>query len=249
VANGNKLKKVKDEHIILGLIQRAKENASEMFIWKLVGKTKHLGQVRIESVRKFRSDFCIIPSDGQERIVQDLMSGSSYIDIYIPDSVFMVRAQVKQTEAPIRYYLHFPIHAAQVERRSDVRLNVHDEREVRINFFKSTSEIREKTQSFTKDVFDLSAGGFSFLVSRMESKFFDVGDNISAITIEAGTWRSQVSAQITMIREVEPDKYNQLQYKVWRICCRFSNIDQVSRKYLENYIFQRIKEELHAING
>ena len=73
MSTDNKLKKVKDESVILSLLNGAKEVGAEVFIWRLVGGSKYLGQVKIESVRRPRSDFCIVPSDGQDRLVQELM--------------------------------------------------------------------------------------------------------------------------------------------------------------------------------
>lgn len=245
----NKLKKVNDEATIVGLISGAKEGHFEVFIWKLIGGSKHLGQVRIESVRKLRKDFCITPIDGQERQVQDLMGTQGYIDLYIPESALLLRCQVKQTDAPIRYYLHLPEFAAQVDRRKSARLNVYEGEEVKICFSKSVAVPRPMSQYFHKTCMDISNGGFSFLVSKMESKFFHVGDPMAGVVIKAGDWSAKLSAEIATIREVEPDEYNGLTYKVWRISCRFSQIDQISKKYIDKFIFERIKNDLCAING
>lgn len=246
--NDNTLKKVKDEATIYSLLSGAKENNSESFIWRLVGNTKHLGQVRIEAIRKSRRDFCIIPAEGQDRIVQDLIGNHSHVDLYIPDSALLLRCVVKTADAPFRYYLQVPEFVAQVERRKNLRLNVHASSEVRISFGKSVTLPRPMTQHFLKDCFDISTGGFSFFVSKMESKFFQVGDPIASVEVKAGKLATKASAEVVTIREIEPDEYNGFTYKVWRISCRFSQIDVVSRKYLERFIFERIKDELHAIN-
>lgn len=248
LTNDNKLKKIKDESVIVSLISGAKENQSEVFIWRLIGGSKHLANVRIESIRKPRKDFCVVPAPGHEKQVQELMSSQNYIDIYVPESALLLRCMIKQTDAPIRYYLQLPEFAAQVERRKNFRLNVYDSEEVRINFGKAVSVPRPMSQNFNKNCFDISAGGFSFFVSRMESKFFQIHDPIRNIEIKAGSWSAKVNAEIALIKEVEPDEHNGLTYKVWRVCCRFSSIDQISKKYLEKYIFERIKEELHVIN-
>lgn len=244
----NKLKKVKDEATILSLLSGAKESSSEVFIWKLIGNTKHLGQVRIESIRKSRKDFCIIPAEGQDRLVQDLMGSHSQVDLYIPDYALLLRCSIKQTDAPYRYYLQLPNFVAQVDRRKSFRLNVHQSNEVRVSFGKSVTVPRPMSQHFLKDCFDVSTGGFSFFVSKMETKFFQVNDPITQVEIKAGSWAAKVNAEIAQIREVDPDESNGLTYKVWRVSCRFSQIDQISRKYLEKFIFERIKDELHAIN-
>ena len=247
--NDNALKKVKDEYAILSLLFGAKDKNADVFVWKLIGNTKHLGQVRIESIRKMRNDFCIIPAEGQDRAVQDLMSGQSFVDLYIPDSALLLRCHVKHTDAPYRYYLTITEFVAQVERRKSLRLNTYDTSEVKVSFGKSVSLPRPMSQFFLKDCFDISPDGFSFFISKMESKFFQADDPISTVEIKTGKWSTHADAQIVMIREVEPDDHNGLTYKVWRVSCKFSKIDQVSRKHLEKYIFERIKDELHAING
>lgn len=247
--NDNQLKKVKDEYAILSLLFGAKDNSADVFVWKLIGNTKHLGQVRIESIRKMRNDFCIIPADGQDRTVQDLMSGQNFVDLYIPDSSLLLRCSVKQTDAPFRYYLKIPDFVAQVERRKSLRLNTYDSSEVKVSFGKSVTLPRPMSQYFLKDCFDVSPGGFSFFISKMESKFFQTSDPIAMVEIKAGKWSTHVDAEIVTIREVEPDEFNGLTYKVWRVSCKFSKIDQISRKYLEKFIFERIKDELHAINS
>jgi hypothetical protein len=248
LSDDNKLKKVKDKATIMSLLSGAKESSSEVYIWRLIGSAKHLGQVRIESIRKMRNDFCIIPAEGQDRLVQDLMGSQNYVDLYVPGSALLLRCNIKQTDAPYRYYLTIPEFVAQVERRKSFRLNTYDTADVKVSFGKSVTLPRPMSQHFLKDCFDVSTGGFSFFVSKMESKFFQPNDPIPLIEIKAGDWGTKVSAEIATVREIEPDEFNGLTYKVWRVSCRFSKIDQISRKYLEKYIFERIKSELHAIN-
>lgn len=248
MAHDNKLKKVNDESTILSLLAGTKELNAEVFIWKLIGSSKHLGQVKIESIRKMRRDFCIIPQEGQDRIVQDLMASQSYVDLYIPDSALLLRCSIKSTDAPYRYYLQIPDFVAQAERRKRFRLNVHESSEVKVSFGKTVTIPRTMSQHFLKDCYDISTGGFSFYISKMESKFFQVGDQISSLEMKTGSWSTKANAEIMTIREVEPDEFNGLSYKVWRVSCKFSSMDQISRKYLEKYIFERIKDELHAIN-
>jgi hypothetical protein len=229
------LKKIKDEYTILSLLSGTKESLGPIYVWKLVGAYKHLGQARIESLRKNRNDFCIVPSEGQDKIVQDLIIGNSNVDLYIPDSSLVFRCAVKTIDAPSRYYLHMPDFVAQVERRKGFRLNVHESSEVKVNFSKALSLQRLLTQHFTKECFDLGSGGFSFFVSKMEAKFFSKNDKILSIDLRAGNWGTKLDAEVAMVREVVPDQTNGLSYKVWRVSCRFTSIDEV-------------RDDLHAIN-
>ena len=248
LASENKLKTVKEKGTILELLSGSKEGNFEVFIWKLIGNSKLLGQVRIESIRKLRNDFCIVPAEGQDRTVQDLMGSQHHMDLYIPEASILFRCQIKQTDAPYRYYLQLPEFVAQIERRRDHRLNVYDEAQVKLSFAKTTKEQKPISQHFLKDCFDISTGGFSFLISKMESKFFQSGDEIKTLELKAGNWSVKVGVEICTILEVEPSDSNNISYKAWRVGCRFTQIDQISRKYVEKYIFERIKDELHAIN-
>jgi hypothetical protein len=247
--NGNKLKKVNDESTIMSLLSSAKEGSFEVYIWRLIGDSKHVAHVKIESIRKSRGDFSIAPMDLADRKVQELIGSQNFIDLYIPDSALLLRCSIKQTDAPHRYYLHLPEFVAQVERRKSFRVNVHETSEVRLNFNKAIPFPRHMTQQFNKNCFDISTGGFSFFVSRMESKFFKVNDPIRSVVVQIGNWTTKINAEVALIKEVEPDEYNGLTYKVWRVCCRFNQIDQISKKYLEKFVFERLKEEVHAINS
>ena len=247
--SGNKLNKIYDLLQIIGNVTTAKENECEVFVWRFVGGSKHIGLARIEAVRKQRNDFCIVPQDGQGGILQDLISGQTQIDLYIPSMSTLMRCRLKKTDAPVRYYLELPEFIAQVERRKELRLNVYEEEEVKVSFNKTITLPRAINQYFMKACFDVSTGGISFLVSKSESKLFHPEDMITAMELKAEKWSAKIATQVLSIRETEPDEANGFPYKVWRVSCRITQIDPVAKKQLEKFIFERIKEELHAING
>ena len=249
MSNGNKLNKVHDLHQILSNLNSAKENTAEVYLWRFVGGSKHLALSRIESVRKQRGDFCVVPAEGQDRILQDLVGGQSQVDLYIPSMSILMRCRIKQTDAPFRYYLEFPEFIAQAERRRHLRLNVYEKEEIKVSFGKSVVMPRAMSQFFLKSCFDVSTGGLSFFVSKTESKLFQPEDKIPTMELKSSNWSAKVSSKVLSIRETDPDEANGFPYKVWRVSCQITQIDSVSRQQLEKFIFERIKEELHAING
>jgi hypothetical protein len=249
VKDGNKLNKVHDTNQIFLNIMSAKEECSEIFVWRFVGATKHLGLSRIEAVRKQRNDFCIVPVEGQDRVLQEMISGQTHIDLYIPSKCILMRCRLKQTDAPFRYYLEFPEFIAQAERRKDLRLNVYEQQEIKVSFGKTITLPRTMSQYFLKSCFDVSTGGLSFFVSKAEAKLFSPDDEISTMEIKSEKWSTKVSSQVLAIRETSPDEANGFPYKLWRVSCKITQIDPVAKKQLEKFIFERIKEELHAING
>lgn len=249
MSEGNKLNKVQDPLVIQSNLNSVKESCIDVYVWKFVGGVKHLAVSRIEAIRKQRNDFCIVPQEGQDRLLQDLMSGQSNIDLYIPDKALLFRCRVKQTDAPFRYYLEFPDFVAQAERRSSLRVLPKPEDELKISFGKSVTAPRQMSQHFLKPCFDISVGGLSFYVSKTESKFFRIEDIVKDIELKNSNWGTKISFQVLDVRETEPDELNDFAYKAWRVSCKILQIDPVSKKHLERFIFERIKGELHAING
>jgi hypothetical protein len=247
--NHDKFLKIEDEGVIMNLLSGANARKSEVFIWKFFGNLKHIGQVKIEYIRKSRKDFCISPFEGQDQIIHNLIYLQDWVDLYIPESLALLRCKLKSVDSPNRYFLKFPIFAGHVERRKSLRLNVYDSSEVKLAFTKSLQLANTINQRFSKDCFDLSSGGFSFLVSKMELKYFQINETIQNIELKASDFTITVSASIRSLLEVEPDEYNNLPYKVWRVNCAFISIDKNSQKFLEKFIFERIKTDLSAINN
>lgn len=238
--------KIEDPAIIYELLMGCKENKCDIFVWKMVGGEEHLGAVQLESVSRSRRDFSIIPHDNHEEDVQNLMMHQSYIDFYIPNAQLLFRCQIKTNGGPIRYTLQLPSEVSQIDRRSARRVNTEDER-FKVSF--QSQNPYGQTQQFVKNCFDVSAGGMSFYVSKIERKFFQEGGVLKDILIDSSEWKTQVTAQMVLVKELEPNEFNNLPYRVWRVCCRFKGVDEKTRQLLDQYIFERIKGELHAING
>jgi hypothetical protein len=245
----NNLKQIRDAATVLSLINTVKEESLEVYIWKFLGGTKLMGKVKIESLRKFKNDFCIVPVEGQDRMVMEMMSSQNHIDLYVPESALLLRCSIKHTDAPARYYLTIPEFVAQADRRKSLRLSSKDVGEIKLVFAKPMNGSQKPVvQHFMKTCYDVSTGGFSFLVSKGEFKFFDPKDAIPMVELKSKGLHAKLNVEVVTVREIEPDQHNGLTYKAWKISCRFTQIDQITKKYLEKYIFERIKEDLCAIN-
>jgi hypothetical protein len=244
----NNLKEVKDKVTIFNLLSGAKENDSDVFVWRLIGHKKHLGKMRIESLRKSDNVLCLIPLEDDEAIIKEIVGNLGHVDLYIPDCAMLLRCDLKSTDRGLRYYLKIPILVVQLERRQVLRLTISDPNSLQVNFSKSSQRSVGGPQHFSKPCVDLSSGGISFFVSKLELKYFQIGDEISEVKLKFEKWSIQLALQVCSILEISPDEYNKLPYRVWRINCKFNSIDQVSKKYLERYIFERINQELRVIN-
>lgn len=247
LSNEVKFTQITSISAIYELLQSAKDFTSDVFIWRLLAGEEHLGHVRVESLNKTRKDFTIVSHSLHEKIVQNLLLNQSTIDFYIPNSSLLFRCHIKSSEGGQRYTFHFPVEISQVDRRSTSRINTHQEEDLGIQFLAKSE--RGVSQQFLKKCFDMSAGGLSFYTSRMEQKFFQDGSLISEMKIKTEKWATKVDAEVVMIKEMEPNEFNGIPYKVWRVCCRFKGLDDLHKQQLNRYILQKIKDELHAINA
>lgn len=245
----NSMKKISDSKTIWSLLKSSKELSRQAYVWKFIGDKKHLAMVKIESLRKVRNDFCLIPIDGHQKLVESLLTEQTEVDLYIPESSLLIRCFLRHSDAPKRYYLTFPHFAAILERRKHLRLDVYEAGSVKVNFSKSVVVPRVMSQYFEKTITDIGGGGFSFYVSKMELKYFQVGDPIIGISFKTYEWNARLDGEVANIREVEPDEFNGLSYKVWRVSCKFRNIDSQSQKYIEKFTLERIKQDLNVINS
>lgn len=243
----NSLSKIFEKDKIVNLLSNLKNEQAEIFVWKLIGDQKHLASIAIEAIRIARGDFILVASPGNEPLLNDILAGSGNIDFYVPSSGTLFRSKFKKSEEN-RFYLEIPSFFAQSERRKSLRAEVYEE-DFEIRFQKKTQTYKEITQTFSKKCFDISTGGFSFFISKTESPFFRKGDEFGDISLKFGPWGTTASAHITRVTDVEPTEQNGLRYKAQLVSCSFLDLNDIHRKQLEKLIFERIKDDLHAINS
>lgn len=243
----NNLKEVKDKVTIFNLLTGAKENDSDVFVWRFIGSQKHLGRMRIESFRKTDGTLCLVPVEEDEKIVREIVGNLGHVDVYIPDCAMLFRCDLKTTDRDIRYYLKIPTLVAQLERRISVRLVTDKNSKFTVQFTTSSRRQNLPPMQFTKDCIDISSGGLSFYVSKQELKFFQISEEIKKVKISLEVKSIPLEMMVTTILEISPDEFNKLPYKVWRVNCKFTSIDQISKKYLEKFILEKINLDLHDI--
>lgn len=231
------------------MLQTSKDKNSEVLFWRLTHDSKLVVGFKIELVRRSRQEVVVATVAGQEKQALELIGSRDFVDVYIPDSGLLLRCLIKSGEEQKKFTLQVPTSAALMERRGQARLNVFDTGEFNLSFSKTSDGLKPVSQSFSKSCFDISAGGFSFFISRLETKFFQIHNPIRNIQLTIPGHTFKVSAEIALIKEVDPSHVPGLTYKAWRVCCKFNQIDDISRRYLERYIFERLQEDLHVINS
>ncbi len=203
--------------------------------------------MKIESFRKSDSVLCLVSVDENLGLVKEIVGTLGHVDLYIPDCAMLFRCDLKSTDRGQRYYLKIPPLVVQLERRKSLRLVTTEEDPVSVAITKSVKRMGGGTQQFKKPCVDISVGGFSIYVSKLELKHFQIGDEISSGEISFQTRKISITAQVCSILEIAPDDFNKNPYKIWRVNFRLKSHDQLSMRQLEKFIFEKINQDLHVI--
>lgn len=238
-ANSNILKKNYSAWAIFSILNNTKLRGKPAIAWRIVSGKKITAEVFIRVIRRSRNEILIRGTDpGSQKILGTLSSGSENLNLFLPEDMVLFQSDIKSFDSSGDTTLKVPSMIAQIDRRKHMRLFVAEEVPAQIKFFKQTHAQRANTQMFDKQCFDISAGGLSFIVSKMESKFFMEGDSIGPIRIFAENKEVSVTGKIVNILDVEPDNRNKLHYKGRKICLRYDKIDPKDRKFIDDFVFR-----------
>jgi c-di-GMP-binding flagellar brake protein YcgR len=235
---GNKLIPNSEEWVIFNIINSAKLNGRVFIAWKFIGKQKLTVEIEVVSIRKFRDEFKIKAVGANKKNLKEIFSGAETVNIYGPDDLVLFQSGIKFSDTDGGYYLSFPKMIAQVERRKFLRLFIHDNLQCYVNFLKKGHGVRRGIQSFEKKCFDVSAGGASFVVSKIESRFFAVGDDLYGMELIIDDQSFLINGKIVNIIELKPNERNKLAYRGWKICVKYTEIERRAMKVINEYVFR-----------
>ena len=238
---GNKLTKNDSEWAIFSIINNAKLNNKTLVAWRIIGGQKVTVDVNIRVIRKFRAELVMTPQNPRgKQMLADLSSGTDRLNFYLMDDMVLFQSKIKNKESNGDITVTLPNMIAQIDRRKHLRLFLEEDNQVVINFVKETNFTSNPTQRFTKNCFDLSAGGLSFIISKSESKFFRIGDKIDGIKLKVDERDILINAEIVNIFNVEPNEVNKLNYRGQKICIKYTKIKPSGQKILSEFVFKSI---------
>lgn len=238
-AGSNNLKKNRNAWAIFSILNNAKVQARPAIAWRMSAGKKVTADVFIRVIRKSRNEILFRGVDpANHKLFSSLVSGRDKINFFLPEEMVLFQTEVKSFDSSGDATVHIPEMIAQIDRRKHMRLYTGDMTLARAKFQKQTHMQRGNIQLFDKTCFDISAGGFSFIASKLESKFFMKDDKIETVKILAEDTEITVSGKIVNILDVEPDGRNNLHYKARKICVRYDRIEPKDRQFLNDFVFR-----------
>jgi c-di-GMP-binding flagellar brake protein YcgR len=242
-----KFKKIKDPRQIFSHLMRMKDQGFEVYVWRFIGDKKYLAQVSITIMRKMRKEFVIKPIPSEVEAFSLVIGVQDEVNFYIPKAAMIFRCTIGQQDYRGEVTLLSPEFIAQIERRRFPRLETYKKEDAKCFFSKCMVSKKVQTQYFQKTCFDLSAGGFSVLVSKFESPYFIKGDKVKDLELIFSDKKILVDAQVVSSVAIDPEDNPEIIYKVFKISFRFTQIQSRDFEFLSREIFERLDSKDIAI--
>ena len=189
--SGSKLTKINSEWAIFSIINNAKLNEKTLVAWRIIGGKKVTVDVKIRVIRKFRSELVMSPENSRSKaMLSDLAAGTDRLNFFLAEEMVLFQSRIKSKDRSGDITVEIPDLIAQIDRRKHLRLFVEEKQPVLLEFSKKTNSHLTTVQTFKKPIFDLSAGGLSFVISKLESKFFRLGDKLQKVKLAVESLRN-----------------------------------------------------------
>ncbi len=234
----NKLLPIKSSDQIFEMINNARNKNSTLLVWRLGGDNKITTQVHIKLIRKSRREMELLPGIEINKL-KKIIAGRENVNFYLPDEAILFQSNIKGFDDKMNLRVSLPEMVAQVDRRKQLRLFMDDTTSFNIQFKKSYQQHRTHTQAFSKNCYDLSAGGLSFIVSKMEQKFFKPNDDF-LVKMNVENREIEVNVKIINIIPIEPNSNNKLVYSGAKICTQFQNLSPDVKNLLQIFVLKYV---------
>lgn len=238
------LKTNKNEKFIFNRINTCKVNEEGILFWKFSGKKKLTCKARISYVSKFSKDFKVTFDEKNLKIFKEFISNDEFANVFIPEFAVLFQSFIKTFDEDGTLLLKFPNTISQLERRKYNRLNIEEGILAKAIFYKEKEFQRKQTQLFNRSLHDISAGGASIIVSRIEGKLFSKGDKIEKMMLILDNIQFNLQVKVVNMISIEPNEYNNLIYKSWKLCFKFINISKNDSELINHFVFRYLDDEI-----
>lgn len=238
----NKLKKINDPRVIGQILLSAKERQEQILVWRFVGDKKLMAPVRLDLILPLRRELVLSPLPGSEEVFQHVLGSSETLNFYLPFSGQLFQSHLKHQDENAAHAV-FPDFIAQIERRKWLRMPGMGS--LRVQFNKPIIGKKLTHHFFSRELFDLSAGGASFLVSRAEAKFFTAGESFKGLELLIQGQKTILTVAVIRVQEIAArDAHG---YKAWKVGLRFENADKNTQEELAKFVFTHLGAKALAI--
>lgn len=207
--------------LIQSLLQSAWQADFRIYMWHIVGNQQCEVELKFVVVNSPKKEiiFEYDPKDIKE--VGKILAPKVDINFFAPQEMMLFRSMVKQViPHENRIKIRYPANLSITERRVRPRYLVVNRSPVMKLSFKLDKRMADG-KTFTKNCYDFSQGGLSFIINKSETSYFKVGDVLENSVIHIGTLACNAKLKIVTILPIEPSDINGLLYLSYKIGVQF----------------------------
>jgi c-di-GMP-binding flagellar brake protein YcgR len=232
----NLMRKHKNQKSLLEMLASAKIENDGIVAWRMINDKKIIVNVWIKIIRKFRDEMVVEADEKNVEVLEKVVSGTENLNFFISGFGLLFQCKIKSYQEKNHLVVKIPSEYAQLERRKHLRYQLNDEK---IECFINIEE-NGMTRKIKKRAFDISAGGVSFIVSKLEAKFFNPGTKLDNFVFQIEDKFVKTTAKIINIIHLSPELSSDLLYGGWKVSISFLSNEIEFVKMVDDYVFSKI---------
>lgn len=241
----NKLKVFKKMKSLYMLLNNNRLKAEKIVIWRFAGGEKLTAKVEIKTIRRQRNEIIFKPFEDEIVNLKRILSGAEHVNIFLPNDGVLFQCNVKGYDEENIFLAELPLSYAQIDRRAFMRLNVQEHNGISVSIPNPNSIF---PKILKKNLYDLSAGGFSFLCNKNEARVFYNEFKIKNVELSFAKNLFKVEIRVVEQLELEPKSDDSILYKCYKISFKFEKIDQLLKESINSYVFAHLDEKELVVN-
>jgi c-di-GMP-binding flagellar brake protein YcgR len=232
----NLMRKHKNQKSLLEMLASAKIDNDGIVAWRMINNKKMTVNVHVKIIRKFRDEMIIETENDQVENLEKLISGAEYLNFFISGFGLLFQSKIKSYQDKNQLIVSVPNEYAQLERRKYLRYQLTNESIECFITFQENGTVRK----LKKRAFDISAGGISFIVSRLEAKFFNPGVKLEDFIFQIESKFVKTTARVVNIVYLEPEMSSDMLYGGWKVSISFLSNEVEFIKLVDDFVFSKI---------
>ncbi len=215
------MKEVDNSVQLLKMLQREAATDEQHRMWVLGNGRIQIIPIKLQKV-DFEQQLCWVTTTLDDQFEDEhCLVPNVRVKVYFENSSLFIFSKVKsfKKESNLLKFF-FPEVGFFKERRLEGRYLVEDLANLDFAKAEPWKTLSSRDLRPIKKVFDISAGGLSFLLAKGEVLPINQGDKLSNIILKIGGKNLKISLEITSILKISPFVFEAIPYGNRKVCCR-----------------------------
>ncbi len=219
------------EKIIVEIVQ----SQSVVVAWHSINKVVFKIELLAKAFRKEYSEIELSVKCGNGEDLQKVVGGNRVLNLYLPTASISFSSPIKIISEDFKVKISLPESYQFYERRENERVQPQKTMYVSFEYQKI---------NYKKSLFDISTGGFSFIVPIKEKLSIQKGSVFSNMNIEMSGKKIKVKAECVNSFSVDRYKLDNLPYGGQKVAFRFIAMAPEDQIYINNLVDHYLKDSL-----